>query len=187
MRPQPPAAPPPSGVFCPPRLGLGLAGQDPARPLAHIPGAVQGDPDRLDPGPVAGDLGQVVGQQPAAPQRAVHPDRPRVQVGDPDQLGLPGGRVVGRLAKVRPMRHGVGPTGQVALEDPPDRVGAAPGEVGDLEDRVALGAQQDHLVAGAGRGIAGGLVAAVQFVAGGLVQPHAQRRRHDRPPCDQEI
>jgi len=84
------------------------------------------------------------------------------------------------------MRHLIGPAGQVALEDAADGVGAAAGDAGDLDHRVALGAQQHHLVAGAGGGIAGGLVAAVQLVAGGLVQPHAQRRRHDRPPCDQE-
>jgi hypothetical protein len=85
-----------------------------------------------------------------------------------------------------PVRHRVGPTGQIPLEDAADRVGAVPGEVGDLEDRVALGAQQHHLVAGAGGGVAGGLVAAFQVGLGGPVQRHAQRRRHDRPPCDQE-
>jgi hypothetical protein len=147
---------------------------------------VQRDPDRLDASAVASHLGQVVGQQPTAPQRTVHPDLVGVQVGHSDQLGLPGGRVVGWLAEVGPVRHGVGPAGQVALEHAADGVGAAAGQLRDLDDRVALGAQQDHLVAGAGGGVAGGLVAAVQFVAGGLVQPHAQWRSHDRPPCDQE-
>jgi hypothetical protein len=66
------------------------------------------------------------------------------------------------------------------------RVGAAAGEVGDLDHRMALGAQQEHLVAGAGGGVAGGLVAAFQLVVGGPVQPHTQRRRHDRPPRDHE-
>ena len=51
---------------------------------------------------------------------------------------------------------------------------------------VALGTQQDHLVASPGSGVAGGLVAAFQLGLGGLVQRHTQRRRHDRPPCDQE-
>jgi hypothetical protein len=147
---------------------------------------MQRQPDRLDPGAVAGHRRQVVGQQPTGPQRAVHPDRARILLGDPDQLGLPGGRVVGRLAQVGPVRHGVGPTGQVAPEHAADGVGTAAGDVGDLDHGVALGAQQDHLVAGAGGGVAGGLVAAVQLLAGGLVQRHVQRRRHDRPPCDQE-
>jgi predicted acyltransferase len=87
---------------------------------------------------------------------------------------------------MRPVRHRVRAAGQIPLEHPADGVGAAAGDAGDLCDRVALGAQQDHLVAGAGGGIPGGLVAAVQFVVGGLVQPHTQRRRHARPPCDQE-
>jgi hypothetical protein len=147
---------------------------------------MQRDPDRLDPCPVAGLLGQVAGQQPAGPQRAVHPDLVGVQIGHPAQLLFPGHRVVRWLAGVRPVRHGVGTVGQVALEHAADGIGAAAGEVGDLDHWVALGAQQDHLVAGAGDGIAGGLVAAFQLVVGGLVQPHVQRRSHDRPPCDQE-
>ncbi len=85
-----------------------------------------------------------------------------------------------------PVRHGIGPARQVTLEHTADRVGAATGQLGDLDHRVVLGAQQDHLVAGAGGGVAGGVVAAFQLVVGGLVQPHAQRRCHDRPPCDQE-
>jgi hypothetical protein len=85
-----------------------------------------------------------------------------------------------------PVRHGVQTTGQIALEHAAHRVGAAAGEVGDLDHPVALGAQQEHLVAGPGGGIPSGLVAAFQLVVGGLVQRHAQRRRHDRPPCDQE-
>ena len=44
---------------------------------------------------------------------------------------------MGRLAEVGPVRHLIGPTGQIPLEDAADRVGAVPGEVGDLEDRVA--------------------------------------------------
>jgi hypothetical protein len=80
------------------------------------------------------------------------------------------------------MRHGVGTAAEVALEHPPHRVGAAAGQLCDLDDRVTLGAQQDHLVAGAGGSVAGGLVAAFQLGLGGLVQRHAQRRSHDRPP-----
>jgi hypothetical protein len=171
--------------FCPPRLGLRLARQDPAGPLAQVPGPVQRDPDGLDPRPVPGHV-QVVGQQPTAPQRTVHTNLVGIQVGHPDQLGLPGGRVVGRLAQMGPVRHGVGTVAQVAPEHPPHRVGAAPGQVRDLDHGVALGAQQDHLVAGAGGGVAGGLVAAFQLGLGGLAQGHAQRRSHDRPPCDQE-
>jgi hypothetical protein len=147
---------------------------------------VQRHSDRLDPGAVAGHLGQVVGQQPAGPQRTVDPDTARVQVGHPDKLGLPGGRVVGRLTEVGPVRHRVGSAAEVALEHAAHRVGAASGDLGDLDHRVALGAQQHHLVANAGRGVAGALVAVFQFGLGGLVQPHAQRRSHDRPPCDQE-
>ena len=41
VRPRPRAVPPPSAVFCPARLGLGLALQRPAGPLAHIAGAMQ--------------------------------------------------------------------------------------------------------------------------------------------------
>jgi hypothetical protein len=146
---------------------------------------VQRDPHRLDPGAMAGLGGQVVGQQPTRPQGTVHPDRAWIQVGDPDQLGLPGGRVVGRLAQVGPVRHRVGPAGQVALEHPPDGVGAASDQQGDLGRGVALRAEQDHLVAGAGLGVAGGAVAVFQLGLFGPVQGHTQRR-HDRPPYKQE-
>jgi len=165
---------------------LGLAGQNPAGPLADKSGAVQRHPDGLDPGAVPGDFGQVVGQQPAGPQRTVDPEAAWVQVGHPDQFVLPGGWVVGRLTKVEPVRDRIGPTHLVALEHAADGVGAAPGDARDRDHRVALGAQQDHLVANAGRGVAGALVAVLQLGLGGLVQPHAQRRSHDRPPCDQE-
>jgi hypothetical protein len=147
---------------------------------------MQRQADRLDPGAVAGHLRQVVGQQPTGPQGAVHPHLVGIQVGDPDQLGLPPGRVVGRLTKMGSVRHRVGTAGQVPLEHPPDGVGAAAGQVGDLDHRMVLGAQQDHLVAGAGGGVAGGLVAAFQLGLGSLVQRHAQRRSHDRPPCHRE-
>jgi hypothetical protein len=134
-----------------------------------------------------GDLGQVVGQQPAGPQRTVDPDRTRVQVGHADQFLLPAGRVVGRLAGVGPVRHGIGTLGQVAVEDPPDRIGAAPDQFRDLGWGVALGVEQDDLVAGAGGGVAGGVVAAFQLGLGVGVQGHLQgRRRHDRPPYEQE-
>jgi len=85
-----------------------------------------------------------------------------------------------------PVRHGAGTLGQVALEHPADGVGAGAGQPRDLDDLIALGAQQDHLAAGPGGGVAGGLAAAVQLVVGGLAQRHAQRQRHDRPPYDQE-
>jgi hypothetical protein len=85
-----------------------------------------------------------------------------------------------------PVRHGIGATGQVALEHPPHGVGAAPHQPGDLGWGVALGGQQDDLVAGAGGGVAGGVVAAFQLGLLGRVQRHSQRRRHDRPPCKQE-
>jgi hypothetical protein len=98
---------------------------------------------------------------------------------------MPG--VVGRLAGVGPVRHGVGPAGQVALEHPTDGIGAAPDQLRDLGWGVALGVEQDHLVAGAGLGVAGGVVAAFQLGLGVGVQGHLQgRRRHDRPPCEQE-
>jgi hypothetical protein len=93
---------------------------------------------------------------------------------------------MGRLAQMGSVRHGVGSLGQVALEHAPHGVGAAPGQLRDRDHGVALGAQQDHLVAGASGGVAGGLVAAFQLGLGGLVQRHTQRRSHDRPPCDQE-
>jgi hypothetical protein len=148
---------------------------------------VQRQPDHLDPGAVPGLLGQVVGQQPAGPQRAVHPDLVGVQVGHPDQLGLPGGRVVGWLAGVGPVRHRVRTAGQVAVEHPADGIGAAADQPGDLGWGVALGVEQHHLVAGAGGGVAGGVVAAVQLGLGVGVQGHLQgRRRHDRPPWKQE-
>jgi hypothetical protein len=51
---------------------------------------------------------------------------------------------------------------------------------------VALRAQQDHLVAGTGLGVAGEAVAAFQLGLLGRVQGHTQRRRHDRPPYKQE-
>ena len=59
---------------------------------------------------------------------------------------------------------------------------------------VMNGVTLDGVIQGPGRpdedtrdGFAhGGLVAAFQLVVGGLVQRHAQRRCHDRPPCDQE-
>jgi hypothetical protein len=85
-----------------------------------------------------------------------------------------------------PVGHGAGTTGQIPLEHTADGVGAAVDQLGDLGSAMALGVQQDHLVAGTGLGVAGGLVAAIQLVVGGPVQRHAQRRRHDRPPCDQE-
>jgi hypothetical protein len=147
---------------------------------------VQRQPDRLDPGPMPGLVGQVVGQQPTAPQRTVHPDLVGVQVGHPDQLDFPFWRVVGWLAQMRPVRDGVGPAGQIPLEHPPHRVGAAPNQRGDLGRGVALGIEQDHLVAGAGLGVAGGAVAAFQLGLLGRVQGQAQRRRHDRPPHKQE-
>jgi hypothetical protein len=147
---------------------------------------VQRDPDRLDPGAVAGHAMQVVGQQPTRPQRTVHTNLVGVQVGDPDKLLLPGGRIVRRLTQMGPVRHRVGTAAKVALEHAAHRVGAAPGQLRDLHDRVALGTQQDHLVASPGSGIPGGLVAAFQLGLGGLVQRHTQRRSHDRPPCDQE-
>ena len=47
---------------------------------------------------------------------------------------------------------------------------------------MPLGVEQDHLVAGAGLGVAGGVVAAFQLGLGVGVQGHLQRRRrHDRP------
>jgi hypothetical protein len=94
--------------------------------------------DALPPKPVpmflnpAGHLAQVVGQQPAAPQRTVHPNLVGIQVGDPGQLLLPPRRVVGRLARVGLVRHRVGPAGQVAVQDAADGVGAAPDQLGDL-------------------------------------------------------
>jgi hypothetical protein len=94
---------------------------------------------------------------------------------------------VGRLAGVGSVRDSVEAAGQIPLEHPPDGVGAAAGQLGDLGGGMALGIQQDHLVAGAGLGIPGGLVAALQLGLGGWVQPHAQRRRrHARLPHDQE-
>jgi hypothetical protein len=94
---------------------------------------------------------------------------------------------VGRLTGVGPVRDGVGTPGQVALEHPAHGVGAAPGQLGDLGGGMALGIQQDHLVAGAGLGIAGGLVAAFQLGPGGRIQPQAKRRRrHARLPHDQK-
>jgi hypothetical protein len=85
------------------------------------------------------------------------------------------------------VRDRVGPTGQIQLEDPPDGVGAAVDQLGDLGGGMALGVEQDHLVAGAGLGVAGGLVAAFQLGLGDRVQPHAQqRRRHARLPHVQE-
>jgi hypothetical protein len=90
------------------------------------------------------------------------------------------------LAGVGPVRHGVRPAGQVALEHPADGVWAAPDQQGDLGWGVALCAQQDHLVAGAGLGVAGGAVAVFQLGLLGRVQGHAQRRRHDRSPYKQE-
>jgi hypothetical protein len=66
------------------------------------------------------------------------------------------------------------------------------GEMGKVI--VMNGVTLDGVIQGPGRpdedtrdGFAhGGLVAAFQLVVGGLVQRHAQRRCHDRPPCDQE-
>jgi hypothetical protein len=85
------------------------------------------------------------------------------------------------------MRDGVGAAGQVAPEHTADGVGAAVDQLGDLGSAMALGRQQDHLVAGTGLGVAGGLVAAFQLGPGGRVQPQAQRRRrHARLPHDQE-
>src|SRR6266508_5439336 len=48
---------------------------------------------------------------------------PAVQVGDPDQFLLPGGRVVGWLARVRPVRHRAWPTAKLAPNDAADGVG----------------------------------------------------------------
>ena len=130
---------------------------------------------------------KVVGQKPAGPQRTVDPNLVGIQVGDPDQFLLPPRRVVGWLPRVRPVRHGVGPTGQVAPEHPAHGIGAASHQLRDLGWGVVLGAQQHHLVAGTGLGVAGGVVAAFQRGLGVLVQCHLQgRRRHDRPPCGQE-
>jgi hypothetical protein len=148
---------------------------------------VQRDPDRLDASAVAGHPGQVVGQQPTGPQRTVDPNLVGIQVGDPDQLLLPPGGVVGWLTGVGPVRHGVRPAGQVALEHPADGIGAASDQLRDLGWGVTLRVEQDHLVAGAGLGVAGGVVAAFQLGLGVGVQGHLQgRRRHDRPPCEQE-
>ena len=131
---------------------------------------------------MAGDLGQVVGQQPTAPQGTVHPDLAGVQVGDPDQLLLPGGRIVRWLPRMWPVRDRVGPTGQVAAQHPPDGIGAAAGEGSDLGGAVALGRQQHHLVAGTGLGVTGGPVALIEFRMSLLIQVHPHWRRHDRPP-----
>jgi hypothetical protein len=149
---------------------------------------VQRDPHGLDPGPIPGDLGQVVGQQPAGPQGAVHPDLVGVAAGDPPQLVLPFGWVVGWLTGVGPVRHRVDPTGLVAAEHPAHGVAAAPGDARDLDHRAALVGQQQHLVAGAGLGVAGGVIAAFQLGPGSRVQPDAQWWGHVPHPLglDQE-
>ena len=85
------------------------------------------------------------------------------------------------------MRDRVQPTAKVAVEHPADGVGAAPDQPSDLGWGVTLRVEQDHLVAGPGLGVAGGVVAAFQLGLGVGVQCHLQgRRRHDRPPCKQE-
>ena len=69
--PQPLRAPPPSGVFYPPGLFGRLALQASGGPLAHIAQPMQVHADSLDPRAMAGDVCQVVGQQPRHPHRAV--------------------------------------------------------------------------------------------------------------------
>jgi hypothetical protein len=116
--------------FLPTPAGRAPCGEAPSGPLAHKPGAVQDDPDRLDPRPIASHLGQIVGQQPTRPQRTVHANRARVLVGDPDQLGLPPRRVVRWLARVGTVRDRVRPAAKVAVKDAAHGVGAATGPAG---------------------------------------------------------